>query len=308
MWTEVHKVTDMSPDLLVAFRPMNLLPDMLVHLRKHMLTSVWLSDDPVLYKVCYGDVAPHFDFLLHCGSEKVISFYKSQGHSHGVNFPFWTDHHAFPPIYEPESANTDVIFLGNMNGQVRRKRYAEVAAMPFNTRVYGLLDSDPAALHGGFVKDAYLHCNLISAILKKGRVGLSIPQFFTEYKGLHYDFPLLDQLGYFQFPSRVIQYAASGLPVAAVGDNDMKVFPELNIQNSVSSLVPYINQICGNIDFAKAESQAVLRRFQRNYSALSRAQMLLSLAENFRSVCKMSSATRACLFTDFSVDYKVDTY
>lgn len=309
IWDKIDEVLSWAPDIFISFRPMNLLPEMVDYVRKHCLTAIWLSDDPVLYKTCYSLVVDHYDLMLHCGSEKVIEFYVSKGHKHGINFPFWTDHKAFPPVYDPDNADGELIFLGNMNGQVRRKRYFEYANLPFQKKVFGLLDSDPFGIHGGFIKDAYLHCDLVSEKLKKFRIAVSVPQFFSEYKGLHYDFPELNGLGYFQYPSRVVQYIASGMPVAAVGALDMKeCMPEIEVRESLSELEPYIERILSDVDFARKSSRNVLSRFRKSYSSLSRAICIVELIEKIGLIRDMSAVEKAGKYLEFESSYNEFTY
>lgn len=309
MWDKVKEICSEPADLFISFRPMNLLPDMLEYIRKRMKTAIWLSDDPVLYKTCYGKVVDHYDILLHCGYADVMKFYEKQGHPKGFNFPFWTDHISFPVVYDPMEAEYEMIFLGNMNGQVRRKRYMELASLPFTKKVFGLLDSDPFAIHGGFIREAYLHTERVSEALSKAKVGISIPQFFSEYNGLDYDFPELANLGYFQFPSRVIQYAASGLPIVAIGDNRMKeAYPEIYVASSISELENYISRITNDYSFALQESNKILNRFQKNFSALSRALMLVDLVKNLDMFKSKDVKQRSLLFLEYNADYQVGTY
>ncbi len=304
MWGKVREIASEPADLFVSFRPMNLLPEMLDFIRERMKTAIWLSDDPVLYKSCYGLVANSYDILLHCGYGDVMKFYESKGHPKGFNFPFWTDHQSFPVVYNPLRCDYDVVFLGNMNGTVRRKRYLEFADLPFSKKIFGILDSDPFGLHGGVIKEAYLNTQGVSNALSKAKVGVSIPQFFSEYAGSDYDFPELGELGYFQFPSRVIQYAASGLPIAAVGDARMKdLFPEIFVASSVSELKPYIEKLVSDYDFAMSESEAVQKRFDENYSAHARALMLVDLAQRHETLQSESVDVRASLFLNYKSDF-----
>lgn len=309
MWGEIKKIEAHKPDLLIAFRPMNLTVEMLEYLRSKMKTAIWLSDDPVLYKTCYSQVVNHYDLILHCGYKEVMEFYESKGHPQGFNFPFWTDHKSFPAIYNPKNAEIDIAFLGNMNGQVRRKRYMEVANLPFSKKVYGLLDSDPLAIHGGFIREAYIHTERVTQVLSKAKIGLSIPQFFTEYNGLHYDFPELASLGYFQFPSRVIQYAASGLPIAAVGDSRVtEVYPNIFVAKTVTELEPFIEKVVSDEKYAMEVSSNILKTFRESYSALSRAEMLVAIFKDLEKYQSLDVHSRATLFTEFKVDYDEGTY
>lgn len=309
MWQKVREICSEPADMFISFRPMNLLPEMVEYIGKNMKTAIWLSDDPVLYKTCYGQVVNSYDVLLHCGYEDVMKFYEKNGHPKGFNFPFWTDHISFPIVYDPLKTEYEIAFLGNMNGQVRRKRYMELASLPYSKKVFGLLDSDPLGIHGGFIREAYLHTERVSKVLSKAKIGISIPQFFSEYNGLDYDYPELSDLGYFQFPSRVIQYAASGLPIAAIGDYRMKeAFPEIFVATSIKDIQPYLDKISNNYDFAMSESKKILKRFQENYSSLSRAMMLEDLCNNLPKLQKLNTKKRSLLFLDYNANYNEETY
>lgn len=309
MWKKVKEVEQKGYDLLISFRPMNLTTEMVSYFGKSMKTAIWLSDDPVLYKTCYKHVVDAYDIVLHCGYTEILKFYEDKGHVKGFNFPFWTDHISFPIVFNKNIPEIDLVFLGNMNGQVRRKRYLEFGALPFIKKVYGLVDSDPYGIHGGFLKEAYIYTNLVSNVLSRAKMGISIPQFFKEYDGLDYDFPELAGLGYFQFPSRIIQYAASGLPIAAVGDSRMQeVYPAIHVQPSIEELIPYLSKVANDRDFALNESKNILNHFQQHFSALSRAKMLVDLYENLNNLQELSSDKRAQLFLNYNVNYNSDTY
>lgn len=309
MWQKVKEIEEKGYDLFISFRPMNLTVEMVSYLGSSMKTAIWLSDDPVLYKNCYKHVVDVYDIVLHCGYTEVLKFYEDAGHVKGFNFPFWTDHISFPVVFNKHVPEMDLVFLGNMNGQVRRKRYLEFGTLPFVKKVYGLVDSDPYGIHGGFLKEAYLHTNLVSDVLARAKVGVSIPQFFKEYNGLDYDFPELAGLGYFQFPSRIIQYAASGLPIAAVGDNRIQsVFPSIHVQSNIRDMIPYLKKVSNDREFALQESSKVLSEFRNSYSALSRAEMLVDLFYNLEALKGLSSSERAELFLKYDSNYDENTY
>jgi len=297
----LEEVLSKDTDLLISFRPMNLLPEMVDEINKKTKTAIWLSDDPVLYKLCYKDVIDHYDLVLHCGNEKILKFYQEKGHKPGFNFPFWTDEIAFPPVYGESEFEYDGVFLGNMNGQVRQKRYLELAQIPATVKVFGLVDSDPYGIHGGFIKDGYLNTRLVSNALNKAKFAISIPQFFSDYKGIdEYEFDELSSLGYFQFPSRIIQYASSALPIVAVGENDMKeVFPEITIGPNLKSLYPEIQRLSNYKEYAIEKSKNILKRFQQNFSADARALFLMDLVQNHKSFELLSAQDRATIFTQY---------
>ncbi|MBM0439323.1 hypothetical protein [Aeromonas hydrophila] len=301
MEAAIEKFIDNSVDLVISFRPMNLNKALLTKIKKHAAIAIWLSDDPVLYKTCYGEVVDEYDIILHCGSERVLSFYKDKGHKAGVNFPFWTDNVALPNVYAPEYSTTDGIFLGNMHGAVRHKRYKEIAGLDCNIKIFGLLDSDFNGMHGGNIRDGYINIHKISEQLQLAKFGISIPQYFESYIGLdEYYFDGLETLGYFQFPSRVIQYAASGLPIVALGEDDMKeVFPEIEIKKKIDDLKPYINNLVNDFDFAMEASRAITARFKKDYSAKSRALFLLDIMKRPNVILNESPYSRATAFTKY---------
>lgn len=301
MEAAIEKYIDSSVDLVISFRPMNLNKVLLAKIKQHATTAIWLSDDPVLYKTCYGEVVDEYDIILHCGSERVLKFYKNKGHKTGVNFPFWSDNIALPNVYAPEYSTTDGIFLGNMHGAVRHKRYKEIAGLDCNIKIFGLLDSDFNGMHGGNIKDGYININKISDQLRLAKFGISIPQYFESYIGLdEYYFDGLDKLGYFQFPSRVIQYAASGLPIVALGEGDMKeVFPEIEIKKTVNELKPYINNLVNDFDFAMEASRAITARFDKDYSAKSRALFLIDIMKRPDIILNENTHSRATAFTKY---------
>ena len=298
----LNEVLSIKTDLLIAFRPMNLLPSVVETISKQTKIAIWLSDDPVLYKSCYKDVIDKYDIILHCGNEKVLKFYEDKGHNKGFNFPFWTDNIAFPVVYTNKNHEYDGVFLGNMHGQVRRRRYKEIAQIPASIKVFGLVDSDPYGIHGGNIKEGYINTKAVSKALSKAKFSLSIPQFFADYKGLkEYEFEELSSLGYFQFPSRIVQYAASALPIVAVGDKDMKkLFPEIEVGNSIKELYPYIEKLKNNREFASEVSLKTHKRFLQSYSAMARALFLVDLVENHSRYSSLSTIERVELFTSYN--------
>ncbi|TFI48698.1 hypothetical protein E4A41_07155, partial [Micrococcus endophyticus] len=158
----------------------------------------WFSDDPVLFEHSYGPVVDLYDLVLHCGGAPVLRFYEERfGRPTGVNLPFWTDHTAFPVVHGARPAETDVLFLGNMVGPVRRWRYDALAAMEHEVTVFGQVGEDPAGLGGGFL-DAEHEVVQAGA---RARVALNIPQVFADHRGQPTWFPGLDALGAFELPS-----------------------------------------------------------------------------------------------------------
>lgn len=301
--SHLDQIIDWQPDCVLVMRAATLTPDMIARLRRAgIVTCVWLPDDPVLYDICYRHVIDHHDIVLHCGGTDLLRFYRARGHGAGVNFPFWTDHAAFAPCYAPDAADLDMVFLGNCAGPVRRNRYGTIAALPGRTRIFGKVEQDPKAIHARYINDPDNHTGAISRALGQARLALNIPQYFRDYQGLPYDFPDLAGLGCFQIPSRVIQYAASGLPVLSIGpDQDLAtVFPEVAVARSRDEAIAQAKTLLADPDALRARAQDTLARFRRDYSAEARAKLLEHLLCAPQTWRGASASTRAHMFMGLS--------
>ncbi|WP_313823356.1 hypothetical protein [Citricoccus sp.] len=290
-------ITDFGPDLVLVFRPASAPYPVLQALRgTGAVVAAWLSDDPVLFKDSYGPIVDLYDLILHCGNESVLRFYEQRfGRPTGVNFPFWTDHAAFPAVYGRHQPESTVMFLGNMVGPVRRARYEQLAAMGHSVRVYGRMEADPAGLGGGFLdSDAE-----VAEAGGRARVALNIPQFFSAYRGQPTWFPGLENLSHFDLPSRVVQYAAMGLPVVSVvpGAPPSPAFPEMEVCGSIAEADRWIT---GMLDSGglPAVAARTLERFDRSFSATARVLALEALLrdDSWRS---LDAAERTVWFLQF---------
>ncbi|MEI2422801.1 polysaccharide pyruvyl transferase family protein [Arthrospira platensis SPKY2] len=210
----------------------------------------------------------------------------------GFNFPFWTDRSHFPFSYDPENADYDVVFLGNCIGKVRQERYQFISNLPFNTRIFGKVTEDPLNLCGGFIEAT----QEVSRCLGLGLIGLNIPQHFKDYHSTDYDFPELANLGHFQYPSRIIQYAACGLPIISLQSGDPPdTFPELITASNINILTEKINQLIDNLEELKQLSYQVNQRFIKSFSAESRAIFLENIISN--KYLNLDSTAKAELFS-----------
>lgn len=287
-----------EPDLIVSFRPMNLPLALLRKARRRGIrTAIWLSDDPVLYRTDSSRVVDEYDFLLHCGGRRILSFYDRKKHPKGINFPFWTDNIAFPYCYDPGAADLDFVFLGNVAGAVRQKRYETLAGVPGTLRIFGNVPDDPKGLSAGNIAEGYANSLAVSEALARARCAISIPQFFDTYAGSEYDFPELRDLGFFQFPSRVIQYAASGLPIISVGDEEVaRVFPELILVPDEDALQAAARAVhAGEYDLAEI-SERTRQRFRQSFSATARVLLLEKLVSGEVDPAVLSLDERAEIF------------
>ncbi|MFB1427801.1 hypothetical protein ACEUE7_05830 [Micrococcus endophyticus] len=275
----LERIAELRPDVVLVFRPASAPWPVLQALRATGAVLVaWFSDDPVLFEHSYGPVVDLYDLVLHCGGAPVLRFYEERfGRPTGVNLPFWTDHTAFPVVHGARPAETDVLFLGNMVGPVRRWRYDALAAMEHEVTVFGQVGEDPAGLGGGFL-DAEHEVVQAGA---RARVALNIPQVFADHRGQPTWFPGLDALGAFELPSRVIQYAAMGLPTVSVvpGGAPTPAFPEMPVVDTVQDADRWIAHALGSGEL-EALSAAAVDRFDRSFSADARVLALESLLQD----------------------------
>ncbi|CAB3626837.1 CgeB family protein [Achromobacter marplatensis] len=215
-----------KPDVLVNFRPGSLSPAMLIRLRQVGIRSVvWLADDPVLYTSLYRHVVDFYDLVLHAGGADILEFYKKMGHRPGVNFPFWCET-GNESVYDVGRASSDFVFLGNAVGPVKTKRNDILAR--FGTRIscYGKTDRPELGIFKGYLSDS----RSITKALLSGRLAVNIPQYFGDYVGSENYFHGMEQFGSFYLPSRVVQYAALGVPHVSLGVREVnKHLPEFRI-------------------------------------------------------------------------------
>jgi hypothetical protein len=291
-----------KPDVFFNFRVSAIPQDMMPAVKEARALSLgWLPDDPVLYNLCYGEIVEAYDVTLNCGGADVLDFYDRHHGLKGVNFPFWTDSVAYPRRYDREHAGLEVVFLGNCRGLVRGERYEIIAGLPFNVKIFGRVDADPLGIHGGFLEQGNEDPGSLSAVLATAKIGLNLPQFFATYSGSKYDFPELAEFHHFPLPSRVIQYAATGLPIVSfAGTLDNPDFPELVECESRDRLEARLRELLASPERLDALSLATHRRFRERFSADSRARFLEVLVEDPSRRLGMSAHERARWYWDFS--------
>lgn len=293
----LERITAFRPDLILVFRPASAPLTVLRRLRSTgAALAVWLSDDPVLFDLSYGPVIDHYDLILHCGTERVLQFYADRfNRPTGVNFPFWTDHTAFPVVYGRHPAESTAVFLGNVAGPVRRRRYEQLAALQTDVRIFGQVGDDPAGLGGGFLDTD----REVSQALGRTKIALNIPQFFRDHRGLQTWFPGLDELGHFDLPSRVIQYGASGVPTVSIipGEHDVETYPEVVVCDSFAAADDWMRRAVEDGTLEEL-SRRTVERFDRSFSAAARVMALESLMvdDSWRS---LDAADRTRWFQQF---------
>lgn len=290
-------VRDFRPDWVIVFRPATAPWPVLRLLRgTGAQLAVWLSDDPVLFEHSYGPVIDLYDLVMHCGDARVLRFHEERaGRPTGVNIPFWTDHTAFPRVHGALPAEADVLFLGNVTGPVRRRRYEQLAAMESRVRIHGAVGDDPAGLGGGYLDtDAE-----VVAAAARVRTALNIPQVFADHRGTDTWFPGLDRLGSFEVPSRVVQYAALGLPTVTVDPTRTACasLPEQHVVPDVAAADAWVQSLIRDDGLAEA-GERMAARFDRSFCAAARVLAFESLVAD-DSWRRLDAQERATWFLQF---------
>lgn len=275
----VESALKYEADLVVVFRPMGLPLHLLEKLRRaSKLVVPWFSDDPVLWKIAYGAVIEHYDVILHCGGAGVLAFYESKyGRPTGINFPFWTDDLEFPYVYGARDVESDAMFLGNVGDRIRRQRYYQLASAGLDLRVHGNVGDDYLNISGGYLDSQQEILDAGSRV----RLAVNIPQFFSDHHGAPTWFPGLGALGTFETPSRVVQYAAMGIPIVTLlpeGDRS-KQFPEVEVVHDVPDLRERCEELLSGGRLTDLSAR-IRRRFESHYTATSRAMALERLVED----------------------------
>lgn len=293
--TAADGIIDAKPDLMVCFRPSALPAGEVQRIRDAgVITAVWLSDDPVLYNSTYRHIVDNYDIVLNCGDEHILDFYHQKHGITGVNFPFWTDDIACPNA--AYGKQYDIVFLGNCFGDVRRRRYNIISALPGSNRIYGQVDNDPLGISVGSVSDHMLLMRGIGA----ARIGFNIPQIFSDYKNNPLNFPELARLGSFPIPSRVVQYSSLGIPILTFGrERAPTSFPEMLCGRSVSDCAEIARDLLSSPERLDFHGRAAHQRFVASYSADRRAAFLEWLVKHNGHWQSMPTKARVDLYDAF---------
>ncbi len=149
----LEEVTAERPYVLFNFRASTLSPDMLRDLHcAGIVTIMWLPDDPVLYDISYKSIVDHYDLRLNCDSAAILQIYEKNRGIRGVNFPFWTDRQEVGGSSDAfTDAEFDLVFLSNVKGKVRTRRYDILACLSAPIRFFSRLEYDPADFGVGYL-------------------------------------------------------------------------------------------------------------------------------------------------------------
>jgi len=292
----VETVLAGRPDALLNFRASALSEAQISRLKAAGIqTIVWLPDDPVLYEVTYRHVVDCYDHVLHCGSTPVLDFYQARGHQPGINMPFWIDPNIWSYTGEATASTPrrDLVFIGNLHTTAKKDRYKLLSQASDRICVYGKVLNDPYGMHKGELYGV----PALLAVLPHFVAGLNLPQVFADYAGSAYDFKALPKLGWFDLPSRVIQYAAVGLPVITRAPPSQHAPWALYAQdmNEVLSLVDSLKIGSRREEVRRAARLAV----EANFSSDSRARLLSELVSGRIPTRQLSLNAREFVYQDF---------
>lgn len=278
----VDDLCESNFDALINFRASSLLPKHVKKLRNAGIkTVVWLPDDPVLYSLCYSRVVDHYDLVLHCGDRGVLNFYDTHNHPSGINFPFWVD----PGVFSVErccrsqltkGSSKPWVFFGNLGGQVRQGRYDILSKLSEGLDIWGQCPKDPHGMHRGYLKTI----DSTVATLPQYQVGINIPQKFEDYHGSDYDFPELSSLGKFFLPSRVVQYAALGLPVLTIGlSSSLHHFSSSLVAETSAEALDRLDGVLSSQVIRRELADLGREEVCKHFSGFSRARFLVALLQ-----------------------------
>ena len=299
----VDEITEWRPDVLLTFRAASLTPTNLDRLRSAGVRLLaWFNDDPVLFGVSTGPLAPLYDLTLHTGGTDVLALYEDRVDVAGVSFPFYADPVAFPFRYRARTAGRQekaaAVFLGNTHTKQKVWRYRLLKDSGADVVVYGKVRGAPEAfdLLAGYLPDDAA----VARALPRFKVGVSIPQRFSDYRGTAYDFPGLAEMGWYSLPSRVVQMAAVGLPVIdyrpdAPGPNGV---PTLEVRTP-DELRDAVDSLASDTRKRARMSLTGYEWFMRSYTTDSRAAFLEEVVDDPVGIRKEPRERRAEMFHDF---------
>lgn len=309
IFLQLQKLVNQEIDALLCMRSSSLTAEHLQYLRSQgVVTAVWFNDDPVLYKLCTAAVAPHYDITLHTGDSRTLALYEDTLGVRGATFPFWCDAVDFPHRYDAELAQHDLVFVGYMHNHVKRWRFSwlqEAVTAGVDLIAYGKThDEDRADFAVGD-----LPMDDVAATLPEFRAGFNISQQFADYDGTEFDYPQLRELGEFPIPSRVVQFAAVGLPVITLrmpGDNGPlweSQFPEVVGIRTPAELATLLDEWRAHPEQRASIAAATYARWQRDFSADARARLLVDLLSDPGRLRTLSRTERATLFANYCGQY-----
>ena len=310
IFLQLQKLVNQEIDALLCMRSSSLTAEHLQYLRSHgILTAVWFNDDPVLFKLCSADVAPHYDVTLHTGDSRTLALYERKLGVRGITFPFWCDDVDFPCAYNAATAVHDLVFLGYMHNHVKRWRFdwlRQAADAGVDLIAYGKTHEDD---HAAFAVGD-LPMDDVARTLPGYRAGFNISQQFIDYDGTEFDYPELRRLGEFPIPSRVVQFAAVGLPVITLrmpGDNGPlweDQFPEVVGIRTPQELADVLREWHAHPETRDAVARATHERWQRDFTATARARLLVDVLRDPERMRTLTQLERTSLFADYRGQYR----
>jgi polysaccharide pyruvyl transferase WcaK-like protein len=271
-------------DVLFSFRVDELTPALLSRVRDTGITTIgWLCDDPLYYEVTYRHVVSSYDLTLHTARADLLAYYEERHDVRGYTFPYWTDDRHYPYVYDPDSADVEIGFVGSFGGHARRIwRYDLLASLPFDVRFYGPVTrglEDYAAMGLGVLS----HDDVPQA-LRRFRVALNLAQTFDEGAVDRWTFPDLARFREYFFPSRLAAYASAGIPTLSLQRPGLPspLASIVSVSNR-ADLVDAARELLSDRRRLVAASRAASDEFEACLSARSRVAMLETLLRGARN-------------------------
>lgn len=292
----VDEVLAWGPTATFVFRPAALRRRDASRLRDAGVTQMaWFSDDPILYPDVYRAAARNYDIVLNCGNAQVLEFYRGKN-GYAVNFPFWADGDEFPHVYRPDACATNFVFFGNVHTQTKRRRLKSLEPLGAACTIIGKRPAGPE----GPEEMSFADPRQAAHAVARGRIAINIPQFFADYRRYWTLYPEIGMLGFFDIPSRLVQYAAWGLPTVTLGapfeDAHM---PSVRNFPDVEDLIRAKAALLGDGERLMRWSQERRQEFERGFEARARARFLLALVRGEASPWRLSPAESLFAYRDF---------
>ena len=264
-------------------------------LRDRGITTIaWFLDDPLNYASIYARVVEAYDITLHTGAEDVLRLYEERHGVAGYHFPFYTDDAHYPYVYDPNRADIELGFLGNTAGEREAERYPLLASLPFGVKMFGRLAraaEDWAGILAGFVPE-----NRIPDTLARFKVGFNIAQPFDESIADKYGWPGVARFHEFFFPSRLVAYAAAGIPAVSLQHPAMpRPLGTTVVATSRIELIAGVRALLEDGAARLALSRATRAEFEACLTAASRVRLLEQLLTGSRD---HDLSARATLWRD----------
>ena len=192
-------------------RPEQLTPDQIAGLRaKGVTTLVWLADDPLLFRVSYKHVAAAYDVTLHSARGPMCWSSTSAGlMSAAIRFRSGPTTRTSPTATTPMAPTSRSASWATAIASDVRTATTCWRACRGRPGSSGRCRRGPSTTRE--INAGYLAVDEMPSALRRFRVGISMAQTFVGVRD-QFSFKALERFGEYWFPSRLVLYAAVGIP------------------------------------------------------------------------------------------------